>query len=375
MGCHVAKYWVAGSSCAPLVDETAEEDSEDRWQCCCRLLWFHRHESRNMEVSIEASDWSSHVDLRSPGRNVHVGFPVIEESPKSTSSRETRNGPGSLGSDARIPSPRSNGHVVPAPLKGLVDSIAAELGLKELQVAGLPLDEFWRKLLTLETKGPKSAFARAEKLLQFRRRFFWPLSISAHHVEKALRSGANVYLPPRCVGDSPFVIFTAQKVDTSLCTMEEYQMLIMFMLETAFRDSYPDQDRGVILVLDVRHLSSVVWQAFISGLSDMRRGVAMCSAALPMKASHVQLIQDEAGARLAHFSVGLALSKLSSKMRSRVNRGGPEAALEALGKETLPDFLGGQRDSVLEFSEWLEQLQVANPSQIAASACVASAPR
>lgn len=374
MGCHVAKYWVAGSSCAPLVDETAEEESEDRWQCCCRLLWFHRHESRNMEVSIEPSDWSqSHVDLRSPeGRNVHVGFPVIEEeSPKSTSSRFR---PGSLGSlDA---SPRSNGHVVPAPLKGLVDSIAAELGLKgSLEVAGLPLDEFWRKLLTLETKGLKSAFARAEKLLQFRRRFFWPLSISAHHVEKALRSGANVYLPPRCVGDSPFVIFTAQKVDTSLCTMEEYQMLIMFMLETAFRDSYPDQDRGVILVLDVRHLSSVVWQAFISGLSDMRRGVAMCSAALPMKASHVQLIQDEAGARLAHFSVGLALSKLSGKMRSRVNRGGPEAALEALGKETLPDFLGGQRDSVLEFSGWLEQLQVADPSQIAASACVASAPR
>ena len=105
-------------------------------------------------------------------------------------------------------------------------------------------------------------------------------------------------------------------------SLEEYQMLIMFMLETAFRarnskddperpasfpitiqektwescverpafpsnhctstqDSYPDQDRGVILasssslcsaaelghslgvreVLDVRHLSSVVWQA------------------------------------------------------------------------------------------------------------------
>lgn len=158
MGCHVAKYWVAGSSCAPLVDETAEEDSEERWQCCCRLLWFHRHESRNMEVSIEASEWSqSHVDLRSPGRNVHVGFPAMEEeSPKSTSSRDTR--PGSLGSDARI-SPRGNGHVVPAPLKGLVDSIAAELGLKEkLEVAGLPLDEFWRKLLTLETRGPKSAF-------------------------------------------------------------------------------------------------------------------------------------------------------------------------------------------------------------------------
>eukprot|EP00434_Breviolum_minutum_P027535 symbB.v1.2.024355.t1/scaffold2298.1/size82988/5 len=216
--------------------------------------------------------------------------------------------------------------------------------------------------------------ARAEKLLHFRRRFSWPLSISAQHVEKALRSGANVYLPPRCSGDSPVVLFTAQKVDTNLCTMEEYQMLIMFMLETAFRDSYPDQDRGVILVLDVRHLSSVVWQAFISGLSDMRRGLAMCSASPPMKASHVQLIQDEAGARLAHFSVGLVLSKLSSKMRSRVNRGGPTTALQTLGKETLPDFLGGQRDSVLEFSGWLEQLALADPSQIAASACVGSAP-
>ncbi|CAJ1340809.1 unnamed protein product [Effrenium voratum] len=101
--------------------------------------------------------------------------------------------------------------------------------------------------------------------------------------------------------------------------MEEYQMLIMFMLETAFRDSNPDQDRGVTVVLDVRHLSSVVWQACLSGFSDMARGIAMCSAALPMKASQVQLIEDEAGARAAHYAVGLILSKLSSKTRPRAS--------------------------------------------------------
>eukprot|EP00438_Fugacium_kawagutii_P016918 Skav236275 [mRNA] locus=scaffold2289:117005:131835:+ [translate_table: standard] len=179
MGCHVAKYWVAtGSSCAPLVDETAEEESEERCSvCCCRWLPF-RHESRNMEVSIEPSgsgDWShSHMDLRSfPGRDVHVTFPAIEESPKSTSSR-SHSAPRGGGSESFD----GSGHVVPAPLKGLVESIAAELGSKgELQVAGMPLEEFWSKLLTLEFKGPKGAFARAEKVLQFRRRFSWPLSI------------------------------------------------------------------------------------------------------------------------------------------------------------------------------------------------------
>eukprot|EP00913_Durusdinium_trenchii_P012840 g12056.t1 len=296
MGCHVAKYWAAGS-CAPLVDETAEEDLEERW--CCRFFSFHRHHTRDMEVVIEPSSESSHpshVDPRSPpGRDVHVGFPVIEESPKSTSLSQSR-----------------------------------------------------------------------------RQRFSWPLSISAHHVDKALRSGANVYLPPRCLGDSPLVIFTAQKVNTRLCTMEEYQMLIMFMLETAFKDSCPDHDRGVTVVLDVRHLSSVVWQAFLSGFSDMARGIAMCSAALPMKASHVQLIEDEAVARIAHYAIGLVLSKLSSKTRSRVIRGGPDAALQTLGKEILPDFLGGQRNSVGEFSGWLEQLELADACQIAASACVGS---
>lgn len=371
MGCHVAKYWAAGS-CAPLVDETAEEDLEERW--CCRFFSFHRHHTRDMEVVIEPSSESSHpshVDPRSPpGRDVHVGFPVIEESPKSTSSRFD---PGSLGPWESAGSVQSS--VVPAPLRRLAECVAAASGHKgELEVAGMPLEDFWRKLLTLETKGPRggSALARGEKLLRFRQRFSWPLSISAHHVDKALRSGANVYLPPRCLGDSPLVIFTAQKVNTRLCTMEEYQMLIMFMLETAFKDSCPDHDRGVTVVLDVRHLSSVVWQAFLSGFSDMARGIAMCSAALPMKASHVQLIEDEAGARIAHYAIGLVLSKLSSKTRSRVIRGGPDAALQTLGKEILPDFLGGQRNSVGEFSGWLEQLELADACQIAASACVGS---
>ncbi|CAE6925625.1 unnamed protein product [Symbiodinium natans] len=90
----------------------------------------------------------------------------------------------------------------------------------------------------------------------------------------------------------------------------------------------------------------------------------MCSA-LPMKASHVQLIEDESGARVAHYAVGLLLSRVSSKMRSRVNRGGRQAAIDMLGQEILPDFLGGQRDSAAEFSTWLEKLQLANPLEIA----------
>ncbi|CAJ1434913.1 unnamed protein product, partial [Effrenium voratum] len=284
-----------------------------------------------------------------PGRDVHVGFPH-QETPKSMLSPSSESESAGPGSSIEVP----------ASLKGLAESIAHSSGHKgEVLVAGMRLEDFWQRLLALESKGKAgSALSRGEKLLRFRQRYSWPSSISAQRVEKALRSGANVYLPPRWVGDSPVIIFIAQKVNTRLCAMEEYQMLIMFMLETAFRDSNPDQDRGVTVVLDVRHLSSVVWQACLSGFSDMARGIAMCSAALPMKASQVQLIEDEAGARAAHYAVGLILSKLSSKTRSRVTRGGPQAALEGLGKEMLPDFLGGLRDSKAEFSDWLEQLEL-----------------
>ena len=52
--------------------------------------------------------------------------------------------------------------------------------------------------------------------------------------------------------------------------------------------SFPEEKEAMVggLWAPTSHMfQTVQWpEAFISGLSDMRRGVAMCSAALPMKA-------------------------------------------------------------------------------------------
>mmetsp|Transcript_46512 Transcript_46512/g.86965 ORF Transcript_46512/g.86965 Transcript_46512/m.86965 type:complete len:378 (+) Transcript_46512:73-1206(+) len=369
MGCHLTKPWIAVGCTLPLVDKTLDddEDCEERW---CWCLYYHRH-MRDMEVVVdpnaplESKDAvQPDVPRSPPGREVQVGTPALEEdTPKSTASSQI--------TPAEIPQLEE----VPEFIRKLAVSIAMASGdAGTPEVAGMPLAEFWRKMVASESSSGKrgGAQGRAEKFLLFRKNYSWPLSVGVHHVETALRSGANVYLPPRWAGDSPLVVFTAQKVNTRLCSMQEHQKLIMFMLEAAFRDSAPGRG-GVTIVLDVRLLSNVFWQAAVAGFSDAARAVAMCSA-LPMKATHVQLIEDEAGAWIANLALELLLKKLSSKMRSRINRGGPQAAIDGLGEENLPDFLGGCRSSA-EFSTWLEQLQLTSPSTIADAALPASVRR
>eukprot|EP00930_Biecheleria_cincta_P014285 TRINITY_DN12361_c0_g1_i1.p1 TRINITY_DN12361_c0_g1~~TRINITY_DN12361_c0_g1_i1.p1 ORF type:complete len:171 (-),score=22.23 TRINITY_DN12361_c0_g1_i1:126-617(-) len=122
--------------------------------------------------------------------------------------------------------------------------------------------------------------------------------------------------------------------------------------------------QGRSLAGDLRRIASSL-QALLSGYTDVKRGIAMASGGFPVKVAHVQLIEDEDGARLARMALGLVISKLSSKLRARVHRGGPRAALDALGGDMLPIFLGGLRDSDSEFSAWLQQLRPTAPQSTA----------
>lgn len=379
MGCHLAKPWATVGCTLPLVEKNVDHDEEceERW-CWCLFPPYHRH-MRDMEVVVDPSAPSEkegvHGDIsRSPaGRDVHVGFPALpEDTPKSVCSSRAASDSQSNSDDADV-HPGADAGDVPELIRHLAESIHSATGDDTtLTVAGLPLSEFWAKLLLLESSGGKhgKAVARADKMLRFRQRWSWPLSIGVRQVEAALRSGATIYLPPRWPGDSHLLVFTAQKLNTRLCTMQEYQLLILFMMEAALRDSRPDHP-GITIVLDVRLLSSVIWQACLSGWNDMRRGIELCSA-LPIKAPHVQLIEDEAR-WVATSAVQFFLSKFGSKMRSRVHRGGPQAAIDKLGTEILPDFLGGRRDSMAEFSSWLEKSQLANPVEIASASIRSSA--
>lgn len=390
----------------PLVD-AAEETPEDDDRCCCLRVFGCRH-TRDVEAVLDVpvkvvSDQVLIPERGSPKRDVNVSFPSLKEleakdaaevaSSAADSQRSAAsdgcfvsNSPASSSSSA-LPlvaagescssgiAMASQAGEAPAAVQALARAAAMAVSTacsssagssarsrhpEPLDVAGLPLDRFWQKLAAAEAQGGKegSAMARAEKFLSFRQRFCWPLTISAKQVDQALASGAHVYLPPRRPGEKPLLVFCADKLDTRLCTMEEYQKLTMFMLEAAFRETDTD---GVIIVIDVRALSSALGQALLSGYTDVKRGLAMASGGFPVKVAHVQLIEDEDGARLGRMALGLVISKLSSKLRARVHRGPPSAALEALGDDMLPIFLGGLRDSDSEFSAWLQQLKTTAP--------------
>eukprot|EP00930_Biecheleria_cincta_P014286 TRINITY_DN12361_c0_g1_i2.p1 TRINITY_DN12361_c0_g1~~TRINITY_DN12361_c0_g1_i2.p1 ORF type:complete len:410 (-),score=89.04 TRINITY_DN12361_c0_g1_i2:126-1355(-) len=400
----------------PLVD-AAEETPEDDDRCCCLRAFGCRH-TRDVEaaggpeavldVPVKVvSDQVLIPERGSPKRDVNVSFPSLKEieaahaAEVESSAADTQRSAASEGGFASN-SPASSSSSAPPPLAAgescssgvAVASQAGEAPAavqawaraatqaasaacsssagsssqsrhpEPWEVAGLPLDRFWQKLADAEARGGKegSAMARAEKFLSFRQRFCWPLTISAKQVDQALASRAHVYLPPRRPGEKPLLVFCTDKVDTRLCTMEEYQKLTMFMLEAAFRETDAD---GVMIVLDVRGLSSALGQALLSGYTDVKRGIAMASGGFPVKVAHVQLIEDEDGARLARMALGLVISKLSSKLRARVHRGGPRAALDALGGDMLPIFLGGLRDSDSEFSAWLQQLRPTAPQSTA----------
>lgn len=381
MGSGLAKS-VGGNCEIPLVDFGADdEEAEERW-CCCP---FGQRHTRDVEAVPEASKASVEVkesssnrsggDQRSPViRDVNLTLSPREESQQSSELFLPAASAVPHGEQAVEAQAERDAKQVPECVRRWAESAATSSSSSgkdaSPEVAGVPLEVFWQKLQAIDKQGGKDggALARAEKVLSFRQRFAWPLTIGARHIEKALSSGSQVYLPPRHTGDRPMVIFVAEKLSTRLCTMEEYQKLAMFMLEAAFRDASAERGNGVTIVLDVRRLSSVMWQALLSGFSDVSRGIAMCSGALPVKASHVQLIEDEHDARVARYAVSFLLSKLSSKLRSRVNRGGLDEAVKAIGKETLPLFLGGLRDSTAEFLNWLQQLQIADAAAVAAVA-------
>ncbi|CAE8601276.1 unnamed protein product, partial [Polarella glacialis] len=91
---------------------------------------------------------------------------------------------------------------------------------------------------------------------------------------------------------------------------------------------------------------------------DVTRGLALVSGAVPVKVSHIQLIEDWDGARIARTAVGLVLARLSGKMRHRVSRGGLQEALDVLGPDAVSSTMGGTRDSEAEFSAWLRQQKI-----------------
>jgi len=235
---------------------------------------------------------------------------------------------------------------------GIVSAVMASVGLRPALVAGMPLPVFWSRVLAMRSHSKEDPKLSVQRMLDFRRKYGWPLTISTQHVARALRSGMQRFLPARDPSQRSIVTYVFRNADTTVCALEEYQMLSMFMLEAALRSGSADGG-GLTVIVDLRGISSAFARAIFASFSDVARSVAMVSGTLPAKISRVQLIEGDNSSRAMQTVISMLFSKLGRKMVSRVGRGGVDAAVDAIGAAELPKSLGGDRDDDADWNTWL----------------------
>lgn len=230
-------------------------------------------------------------------------------------------------------------------------AVLACCGEQPVILAALPLPVFWQQIQRMSRK--EDAFVILQRMLSFRSKYKWPLTICVAEVSRALRHCVFQYLPPQPPLWHPLLTCVLRNMDTKSCSVEEYQKLAMFMMEAAFR-AVAEDARGLVILVDLRGISSSLARSVLTGITDLTRGVAMCSGSLPVCISHVQIIESGSQPVFLKAILSMLLSGLSTKVLSRVSRGDLKAALETVGAQDLPVAFGGDRDAEPEWRAWLE---------------------
>ena len=159
-------------------------------------------------------------------------------------------------------------------------------------------DGFLRKCLVYQQWNVKVAASTAAGFLAFRRSARWPLRIPAADVEVPLRTGLLLLLrrrgcaaaaaagllsessppgaPESAMADGVpemCLIFNMARLDPTVCSVEAYQMMSMFLMERAI-DSPAAQEQGIAVVVDFRGVQAGQLLRTV-GLDDARRGIAL----------------------------------------------------------------------------------------------------
>eukprot|EP00930_Biecheleria_cincta_P021368 TRINITY_DN15860_c0_g1_i2.p1 TRINITY_DN15860_c0_g1~~TRINITY_DN15860_c0_g1_i2.p1 ORF type:complete len:277 (+),score=51.69 TRINITY_DN15860_c0_g1_i2:32-862(+) len=130
-------------------------------------------------------------------------------------------------------------------------------------------DDFLRKCLVYQKWDARLAAKIATGFQRFRATAQWPMRISSAEVELALRSGLHWLLWPAqeavtpsdshwcngstCTDGGPAacLVFNMASLDVTVCQVEEYQKMSMFLMERA-TDCVEVQKRGIALIADFR---------------------------------------------------------------------------------------------------------------------------
>jgi len=193
----------------------------------------------------------------------------------------------------------------------------------------------------------------AKGLLKFRLAENWPLRIPSDSVNVAGSTGIHWILQRRPAsgnhdehGDGPaaVVVFNVSRLNTSVCSVEEYQKFSTFIMER-LTDDIEVQRRGISLIVDFGHNSFSKLSSLVA-LEDIKRGVRLWKGAFPCRLRGIWLVDTPGVLNLMLWSV---LKMLSPTVRERVQHTSRSSGLhklrESLGRRfELPISLGGEID-------------------------------
>eukprot|EP00930_Biecheleria_cincta_P021367 TRINITY_DN15860_c0_g1_i1.p1 TRINITY_DN15860_c0_g1~~TRINITY_DN15860_c0_g1_i1.p1 ORF type:complete len:308 (+),score=55.80 TRINITY_DN15860_c0_g1_i1:32-955(+) len=220
-------------------------------------------------------------------------------------------------------------------------------------------DDFLRKCLVYQKWDARLAAKIATGFQRFRATAQWPMRISSAEVELALRSGLHWLLWPAqeavtpsdshwcngstCTDGGPAacLVFNMASLDVTVCQVEEYQKMSMFLMERA-TDCVEVQKRGIALIADFRGMQ-VTRLLRTVGVEDMQRGLRCWLGSFPCRMRRIWLIGTPGPLRLM---VNMALQLLSTKVRQRVRMADGQSGLAKVVEDLspcvqLPESLGG----------------------------------
>jgi len=222
----------------------------------------------------------------------------------------------------------------------------------------LPPDEFLRKCLVFQQLNLEVAERTARGFLRFRGNHGWPWRIPAADVATPMqtelhwmlhaRAGGCERLPPDSPstsysrGPAACLVFNMAKLDASVCSLQDYQMLTMFLMEQA-TDSRQVQERGIAAIVDFRQVQLTKLLGAVS-VEDVYRGVGFWKGAFPCRLRRAWLVQPPLALQ---WPLRAILQLLSPKLRERVRIVSSDDEIEDLAEDLdefeLPPTLGGSK--------------------------------
>lgn len=212
-------------------------------------------------------------------------------------------------------------------------------------------DTFLLQCLRARSYSVEEAFCVCLNFHDFRRSAKWSLeSIDPFNLIIPLESNVHWILPGYDYNHRRVVVFNPKYMNTVNCTIEQYQKMGQYLVETLVNKDISTQFNGVTFVVDVNGLPYRTVLAGM-GIADIKRGTGMWRDAFPCKLKSILILGLNGFTRNI---VNVCLKVASKKVQDRVRCLQTYDELKTfIPQENLPLALHGSNESFV----WEEKLK------------------